>query len=154
MMTVKVGELINQLRNTTVFGMLLCAIWILASFNLEVSRSQRLWIQDYLVYLVLQDSISKATDDGGSLKACLRDARIGAPCRFVMYHQWLGKTIYLDAIRLDVDQLIYSNTGIRWKSDKVIFDFDLPRWKAGPPGLSLPSFELRARQEINARSRG
>jgi hypothetical protein len=63
MMTVKVGEVINQLRNITAFGIVLCAIWILASFNIEGSRRQRLLIQDYLAYLVLEDGIRKATSD-------------------------------------------------------------------------------------------
>jgi hypothetical protein len=126
MMTVKVGELINQLRNIAVFGIVLCAIWVLASFNIEASRRQRLLIQDYLAYLALNDS---ARSEG----RCLSGARIEAPCRLVVYHPWLGKAIYLDGIRLDVGQLepVFSDiTGIKyWKSDKFIFDINWPKFK-------------------------
>ena len=146
-MTVKVGEVINQLRNIIVFGIVLCAIWILASLNIEGSQSQRLLIQDFLAYLTLGDSIRKATAEG--LIGCLRDARIGAPCSFVVYHPWLGKAIHLDAIRLDIGQFepaVYSSTGIKyWKSDKAIFDLQQSN---DTPFPLLPFFEPKQLWEL------
>jgi hypothetical protein len=127
MMTVKVGEVINQLRNIAVFGIVLCAVWVLALFNIEGFRSGRLLIQDYLLYLTLNDSINKA-ENYEELKVCLQDARIGVPCRLKVYHPWLDKPIDLDTVRLDVGQLepvVVDSKGITksWKSNKFVFEF-------------------------------
>jgi hypothetical protein len=142
MMTVKVGELINQLRNTTVFGIVLCAIWILASFNIEASRRPRLLIQDHLAWLALHDGVNKSY-------RCLSGAGIGDPCALVVYHPWLDKAIYLDAFPLD-GQLEHGSTGINyWKSDKVTFDIQssdlclnqpsMLFWELRPAGATDPA---------------
>jgi hypothetical protein len=139
MLTVKVGEVINQLRNVTAFGIVLCAISILVLLNLKSYSTNRYLIRDYLAYLVLEDAIKQAKQDD-ELKQCLQDARIGVPCRLIATHPWLGRAVFLDAVRQDVGDLqpaYHEPSKVRyWQSNKLVLDV-LGR-NAQPPG---PSFK-------------
>jgi hypothetical protein len=150
MLTVKVGEVINQLRNITGFGIVLCAISILVSLNLDSYSRNRFLLEDYLAYLVLEESIKTAKEDD-ELKGCLNAARIGQPCRLIPWHAWLGRAAFLDAIRQDIGSLqpaIYQETKVKyWKSDKVVFDIEMKNGQRPPSSFEPVQFWTLARAE-------
>ncbi len=86
-MTVKVGELINQVKTVTAFGVLLSAAWILISFNIATTRDAAFKIESLISFHILKNYLNKNDAASAISISCLNKSDVGE-CRGFASNPW------------------------------------------------------------------
>jgi hypothetical protein len=78
----------QPLRNTTAFGIILCAVWILASFRIDALREDGLYVQDLLAFHLIKQAVE--TEMGAPSPGCPVPTQSRDFCGLYIRDPWIS----------------------------------------------------------------